>query len=271
MAPHSSTLPGKSHGWRSLVGCSPSGLEELDTTKRLHSHFSLSCTGEGNGNPLQCSCLENPRDGGAWWLPSLGSHRVGHDWSDLAAAYPQFLLLRISDGASLLTCFMPVLYSHLISTTTRSVSQSVQSLSLSDSLQPHGLQHTRLPCPSPTPEAYSNSCPSRWWCHPTISSSVVPFSSCRQSFPASRSFPRSQLFASGGQSIGASASASVLPMNIQDWFPLGWSGWISWQSKGLSRVFSNTTVQKHQFFRVRFLYRPALTSIHDYWGNHSFD
>ena len=119
---------------------------------------------------------------------------------------------------------------------------------VSDSLQPHGLQHIRLPCPSPTPGACSNSCPSSWWCHPTISSSVIPFSSCLQSFPASGSFPMSQLLTSGGQSIGVSASTSVLPMNIQHWFPLGWTGWISLQFKGLSRVFSNTTVQKHQFF-----------------------
>ena len=104
-------------------------------------------------------------------------------------------------------------------------------------LRPHELQHARLPCPSPTPRAYSNSCPLNQWCHPTISSSVIPFSSCLQSFPASGSFPMSQFFTSGGQSIGASASASVLPMNIQDWFPLGWTGWISLQSKGLSRIF----------------------------------
>ena len=112
---------------------------------------------------------------------------------------------------------------------------------------PHGLQHARPPCPSPTPRVHSNSCPlSRWW-HPTISSSVVPFSSCLHSFPASGSFPMSQLFASGGQSTGVSASASVLPMNIQNWSPLRWTGWIALQSKGISRVFSNTTVQKHQF------------------------
>ena len=116
---------------------------------------------------------------------------------------------------------------------------------VSDSLWPNGLQHIRLPCPSPTPRAYSNSCPSHRWCHPTISSSVLPFSSRFQSFPASGPFQMSQLFASGGQSIGVSASASVLPVNIQDWFPLGW---IFFQSKGLSRVFSKTTVQKHQFF-----------------------
>ena len=119
---------------------------------------------------------------------------------------------------------------------------------VSDSLQPHGLQHTRLPWSSPTPRVYPNSCPLSQWCHPTISSSVVPFSSCLRSFPASGSFQMSQLFASGGQRIGVSASASVLPMNTQDWSPLGWTGWISLQSKGLSRVFSNTTVQKHKFF-----------------------
>ena len=119
---------------------------------------------------------------------------------------------------------------------------------VSDSLRPYGLQHARLPCPSPTPGAYSNSCPSHWWCHLTISSSVVPFSSCFQSFPASGSFPVSWFFTSGNQSIGISDSASVLPMHIQDWFPLGLTGWISLQSKGLLRVFSNTTVQKHQFF-----------------------
>ena len=121
----------------------------------------------------------------------------------------------------------------------------------SDSLQPHGLQHARLLCPSPTPRTYSVSCPLSQWCHPTISSSVIPFSSCLQSFPASASFLMSQFFASGGQSIGASAIASVLPMNIQGWFPLGWTDLISLQSKGLSRVFSNTTVQKHQFFSTQ--------------------
>ena len=119
---------------------------------------------------------------------------------------------------------------------------------VSDSLRPHESQHARPPCPSPTPGVHPNSCPSSRWWHPAISSSIVPFSSCPQSLPASRSFPMSQLFAWGGQSIGVSASASVLPMNTQDWSSLGWTGWISLQSKGLSRVFSNTTVQKHQFF-----------------------
>ena len=119
---------------------------------------------------------------------------------------------------------------------------------VSDSLLPHELQHARPPWPSLTPGVYPNLCPSSWWCPPSISSSAIPYSSCTQAFPASGSFPMSQLFASGGQSIRVSASTSVLPMNTQDWSPLGWTGWISLQPKGFSRVFSNTTVQKHQFF-----------------------
>ena len=121
----------------------------------------------------------------------------------------------------------------------------------SDSLQPHELQHARLPCLSPTPGACSNSCPSSQWCHPTMSSSVIPFFSCLQSFPATESFPMSQFFIWGGQSIGASASESVLPMNIQSWFPLGLTGLISLLSKGFSRVFFNTLVWKHQFFSAQ--------------------
>ena len=127
---------------------------------------------------------------------------------------------------------------------------SVESLSRVQLFATHGLQHTRLPCPSPTPGACSNSYPSSWWYHATILSSFIPFSYL-QSCPASGSLPMSQFFASGGQRIGASALASVLPMNIQDWFPLGWTGWISLWSKGLSRVFSNTTVQKHQIFSAQ--------------------
>ena len=119
---------------------------------------------------------------------------------------------------------------------------------MSDSLRPCELQHSRPPCPSPTPRVHPNSCPSSQWCHPAISSSIVPFSSCPQSLPASGSFPMSQLFTYGGQSTGVSASASFLPKNTQDWSPLEWTGWISLQSKGLSRVSSNTTVQKDQFF-----------------------
>ena len=170
-------------------------------------------------------------------LPSIRSQRVRHNWSDIAC--------------------MTIFFS----------SVQFRLSVMSNSLRPQGLQDARAPCPSPTPGVYSNSCPLNRWYHPTILSSVVPFSSCPQSFPASGYFPRSQLFTSVDQSIGVSASTSVLPMNIQDWFPLGWTGWIPLQSKGLSRVFSNTTVQKHQFF----LYSPTLTSIHGYWKNHSFD
>ena len=153
-------------------------------------------------------------------------------------------------------CISSVLFSHSV---------------MSDSLRPHESQHARPPCPSPTPGVYPNSCPSSRWCHPTILSSVIPFSSCPQSLPASESFPMSQLFTSGGQSIGVSVSASVLPMNTQDWSPLGWTGRIFLQSKRLSRVFSNTIVQKHQFFDAQLFYNPTLTSIPDYWKNHSLD
>ena len=129
-----------------------------------------------------------------------------------------------------------------------------------NSLWPHGLQHARPPCPSATPRVYSNSCPLSQWCHPTISSFVIPLSSCLQSFPASGSFPMSQLITSDGQSIRASTSESVLPMNIQDWFPLVYIGWISLQSKGHSRVFSNITVQKHQFFGAQLSSHPYMTT-----------
>ena len=132
--------------------------------------------------------------------------------------------------------------------TTQRYSVQFSHSVMSYSLRPHESQHARPPCPSSTPRVHSNSCPSTRWCHPAISSSVVPFSSCPQSLSASESFPMSQLFAWGGQSTGVSALASVLAMNTQDWSPLGWTGWISLQSNGLSRVFSNTTVQKHQFF-----------------------
>ena len=132
---------------------------------------------------------------------------------------------------------------------------------VSDSLWLHEMQHARPPCPSPTPGVHWDSHPSSQWCHPAISSSVVPFSSCPQSLPASESFPMSQLFTSGSQSTGVSASASVLPKNPQDWSPLGWTGWISLQSKGLSRVFSNTTVQKHKFFGAQ-LYSQSNSHIY---------
>ena len=151
----------------------------------------------------------------------------------------------------------------------QSVSQFSHSV-VSNSLRPHELQHARTPCPSPTPKVHPNSCPLSQWCHPTISSSVVPLSSCPQSFPASGFFQMSQFFVSGSQSIVVSASTSVLPMNTKDWFPLGWTGWISLQSKGLK------SSPPPQFKGISssvlsFLYSPTLTSIHDYWKNHSLD
>ena len=138
---------------------------------------------------------------------------------------------------------------------------------VSSCLWPNELQHTSLPCPSLSPRVCSSSCPWSQWCHPTISCSVGPFFSCLQCFPASGSFQMSQLFTSVGQRIGVSPSASVLPMNNQNWFPLGWTGWISLQFKGLSRVFSNFTVQKHNSLTFSFLYSLTRTSIHDYQKN----
>ena len=140
---------------------------------------------------------------------------------------------------------------------------------MANSLRPHESQYTRPLCPSPTPGIHSNLCPSSRWCHPAISSSVVPFSFRPQSLLVSGSFPMSQLFTWGGQSIGVSASA--LPRNTQDWSPLQWTGWISLQSKGLSRVFSNTTVQSINSSALSFLHSPTLTSIHDHWKNDSLD
>ena len=142
---------------------------------------------------------------------------------------------------------------------------------VSNSLRPYESQHSRPPCPSPTPGVHSDSRPLSQWCHPAISTSVVPFSSCPQSLPASESFPMSQLFASGSQSTGVSALASFLPKNTQDWSQTEWTGWISLQSKGLSRVFSNTTVQKHPFFGAQLSLQSILTSIHNHWKNHSLD
>ena len=161
----------------------------------------------------------------------------------------------------------------MISVPLKRDSVQFSHLVMSNSLRPHELQHTRPPCPWPTSGVHPTSCPSNRWWHPAISSSVIPFSSCPQSIPASESFPMSQLFAWGGQSTGVSALASFLPKNTQDWSPLEWAGWISLQFKGLSRVFSNTTVQKHQFFGAQPSSHPhpTLTSIHDYWKNHSLD
>ena len=142
---------------------------------------------------------------------------------------------------------------------------------VSDSLQPHESQHARPPCPSPTPGVHSDSRPSSQWCHPAISSSVIPFSSCPQSLPASESFPMSQLFTWGDQSTGVSALASFLPKKSQGWSPSEWTGWISLQSKGLSRVFSNTTVQNNNSSALSLLHSPTLTSIHDHRKNRSLD
>ena len=178
-----------------------------------------------------------PGTGEPGGLPSMWSYRVGHDWSDLAAAAAY--------------------------TTQRQNQTSAQFShpAVSNSLQPHGLQHIRLPYPSPIPGACSNSCPLSWWCHPTISSSVIPFSSFLQSFPASGSFPMSQFFTSGGQSIGTSASASVLPMNIQDWFPLGLTGLISLQSKGLLKSLLQHHSSKVSILRLSILFMVQLSPL----------
>ena len=189
-------------------------------------------------------------------LQSMGLQRVGHDWVTNIHTQSRSHHPYISDhhwcyhtGRSSKLQYGLVEYRNRCSSIFHLFSSVQFSHSVMfDSLWPHESQHARPPCPSPTPGVHSNSCPSSRWCHPAISSSVIPFFSCLQSFPASGSFPVSQLFTSGGQSIGVSASTSVLSMNTQDWSPLGWTGWISLQSKGLSRIFSNTTVQKHQFF-----------------------
>ena len=180
----------------------------------------------GHGNPLLYSCLENPTERGTWQATVHGitkSLRRLSDWTHrhIYTYRHRYIYIPVSQVSCTVVC---------------------------NSLWPHGLQHTRPPCPSPTYKVYPKSCPLSRWCHPAISSSIVPFSSHLQSFPTSGSFQMSQFFASGGQSIGVSSSASVLPMNIQDWFPFRWTGLITLQSKGLLRVFSNTKGQKHQFF-----------------------
>ena len=171
-------------------------------------------------------------------------------------------------GILLQTVWSFLAFKHL---TTRSRLPVCSVTELCPTLQPCGLQDTRVPCPSLSLGVCSNSSPLSRWCHPTISSSAAPFSFCLKSFSASGSFPMSLLFASDGQSVGTSALASLLPMNIQGWFPLGLTGLIYLLSKGLSVVFSRTTVQKHQFFGTQLLYGPTVTSVHDYWKNHSFD
>ena len=171
---------------------------------------------------------------GFWWGRGTIDQIVNIYWiMEKAREFQKNIYFCFIDNAKALDC---VQFSHSV---------------VSDSLWPHELQHARPPCPSPTPGVYPNSCPLSQWCHPTNSSSVSPFSSCLQSFPTSGSFQMSQLFSSGGQNIGVSASTSVLPTNTQDWSHLGGTGWISLQSKGLSRVFSNTPIQKHQFFSAQ--------------------
>ena len=180
-----------------------------------------------------CKFVNNIWGGDIWWV--LTFFPINLIW--------KYLVLWLSIAKWRLTLTLSALEHQSFCLT------SVQSLSRVQLFATPVLQHTGPPCPLPTPRLYSNSCPLSQWCHPAISSSVIPFSSCLQSFPASESFPVSQFFPSCGQRIGVSASASVLPMNIQDWFPLGWTGWISLQSKGLSRIFSNTTVQKHDIWQ----------------------
>ena len=212
---HSSFLPGKSHGQRSLAGYSPWDHKESDMTEQL-----------------------------------TFSHTIINEWT-----------VRVRGGRTCEGCISWILREKLF-----------MCFQFSHSVMSNSTQHTRPPCPSPAPRVDPNSCPLSRWCHPTIPSSVVHFSSCLQSFLVLESFQMSQLFSSGGQSIGVSASTSVLPMNTQDWSPLGRTGWFSLQSKGLSRVFSNTTTgQKHQFSALSFLYSPTLTFIHNYWENHSLD
>ena len=212
---------GKSHGWRSLVGYSPWGRWVKHNWMTSLSLFTFTHW-RRKWQPTPMFLPGESQGRGAWWAAIYG---VAESWT---------WLKRLSSNSSLVC--MSVQYSHSV---------------VSDYLRPHEPQHARPPCPSPTPGVHPNPCPLNQWCHPTISSSVFPFSSCPQSFPVSGSFPMSQLFSSGGQSIGVLVSASVLPINTQDWSPLRWTGWISLQSKGLSRVFSNTTVQKHQFFSIQ--------------------
>ena len=198
-------------------------------------------------------------------LPSTGSQRVRHDWIISTFSFHtliwdhfwvNYMLPILLMGRLVMVCqFSSVQFSHSV---------------VSDSLWPHGLQHARLLCPSPTPRACSNSCPLSWWCHPTISYSVIPVSFL-QFFPASGSFPMSRFLASGGQSIGVSASASVLPMNTQDQFPLELTGLISLKSKGLSESSPTPQFKSINSSVFSFLYSPNLTSIHDYWKKHSFD
>ena len=233
----------------------PASMELCPPNQELQWVFFL-CTQSAVSTEESASSTHNEARASASWLPRgvsacepwcerpwgwpqapAGEPRCFTTYPDPRRAYSwssTFQLPTVQDTGSI--PFSSVQFSHSV---------------MSDSLWPHEPQHTRPPCPSPTPGVHPNPCPLSQWCHPTISSSVIPFSSCPQSLPASGSSQMSQLFAWGDQSIGFSASTSVLPMNTQDWSPLEWTGWISLQSKGLSRVFSNTTVQKHQFFSAQ--------------------
>ena len=202
-----------------------------------------------------------PGTAGPGGLPSMGSHRIGHGWSELAAA--------AAAGGSVVKNASANAVRHRFDPWVRKIPwkfSSVQSLSCVRLFATPWIAACQASCPSPTPRVHSNSTPSSWWCHPAISSSVVPFSSCPQTLPASESFPISQLFSWGGQSIRVSALESVLPKNTQDWSPLEWTGWISLQSKGLSSL-----LQHHSSKALSLLYGPTLTSIHDHWKIHSFD
>ena len=245
MATHSSVLP-----WRIPWTEEPGGLSSMGS-QRITSWVSWSF------QIILSPILIQRNKGGNCEINSS-------PWQRMQTTYTSRMRFNVISSRKCLHLFSPLLWNPIILRTvipwypqgigsrttfhTQICRYSVQfSRSVvSDSLWPHELQHTRSLHLSPTAGVHSNSCPLSWWCHPTISSSVIPFS-CHQSFPASGSFQMSQLSASGGQSIGVSASTSVLPMNMQDWSPLGWTGWISLQFKGLSRVFSNTTIQKHQF------------------------
>ena len=245
-----------------FVCLDPSEIRYHDLLLPQWKRICLPVTGPGrpprggHGNELKYACLKIPWTEEPGALQSMGSQRVRHDWAteqQQLSAYFQISRNKhfwsnreahlLWDHWNMVDTTLQSLYGHSPVQFSRSV--------VSNSLQPHEPQHARPPCPSPTPGVHLNPCPLSWWCHRTISSSVVPFSSRPQSFPASGSFQMSRLFPWGGQSIGVSASTSVLPMNTQDWFPLVWTAWISLQSKGLSRVFSNTTVQKHQFFSTQ--------------------
>ena len=219
-----------------------------------------------------------------WWMPkSIARGDGGTEHGTLAYCnftgevnffLPFHYLLKSLSKTVLLTNQSPLKSLYLIWCPEESgLFSSVQFSHsvVSNPLRPHELQNARPPCPSPTPRVHSNARPSSRWCHPTVSSSVVPFSSCPQPLPASESFPMSQHFTWGGQSTGVSALASVLPKNTQDWSPLEWTGWISFQSKGLSRVFPKPQFKSINSLVLSFLHSPTLTSIHDYWRNHSFD